>query len=74
LKTNPELLEPIKVYLFIPLFKADPTSSLIYLDELTSLQKLTTSDSRGWDLNAMLWVAMLEAGKKTGVVGELDHG
>ncbi|KAI1312154.1 putative death-receptor fusion protein-domain-containing protein [Xylaria venustula] len=73
LKTNVELLEPIKVYIFMPLFRADPTSTLIYLDELTSLQKLTENDNQGWDINAMLWVALLEAGKKTGVVGEPDY-
>ncbi|KAI1735552.1 putative death-receptor fusion protein-domain-containing protein [Xylaria scruposa] len=74
LSINPELLEPIKVYIFMPLFKTDPASTLLYLNELTSLQKLTTSDSESWDLNAMLWVALLEAGKKTGVVGEPNHG
>ncbi|KAJ2988032.1 hypothetical protein NUW58_g4189 [Xylaria curta] len=73
LKTNLELLEPIKVYIFIPLFRADPTSTLVYLNELTALQKLTTNDREGWDLNAMLWVALLEAGKKTGVVGEPNN-
>ncbi|KAI1154646.1 putative death-receptor fusion protein-domain-containing protein [Nemania diffusa] len=73
LKTNFELLEPIKVYVFIPLFRTDPTSTLVYLNELASLQKLTANESGGWDLNAMLWVALLEAGKKTGVVGEPNH-
>jgi hypothetical protein len=74
LKNNLELLEPVKVYVFMPLFRTDPTSTLVYLNELTALQKLTTTDNQGWDLNARLWVAMLEAGKKTGVVGEPDHG
>ncbi|KAI2642567.1 hypothetical protein GGS21DRAFT_498499 [Xylaria nigripes] len=74
LKTNSELLEPIKVYIFIPLFRNDPAATLIYLNELTSLQKLTTTNSQGWDTNAMLWVALLEAGKKTGVVGDSDYG
>ncbi|RYC66047.1 hypothetical protein CHU98_g141 [Xylaria longipes] len=73
LSANPELLEPIKVYIFMPLFKTDPTSTLMYLNELTSLQKLTTGNSETWDLNAMLWVSLLEAGKKTGVVGEPNH-
>ncbi|TGJ86103.1 hypothetical protein E0Z10_g2662 [Xylaria hypoxylon] len=73
LKTNHELLEPIKVYIFMPLFRVDPTSTLMYLNELTSNQKLTTNDSQSWDISAMLWVALLEAGKKTGVVGEANH-
>ncbi|KAI0402725.1 putative death-receptor fusion protein-domain-containing protein [Xylaria palmicola] len=74
LKINIELLEPIKVYIFMPLFKTDPSATLSYLNELTSLQKLTTSDNKGWDLDAMLWVALLEAGKKTGVIGEPNYG
>ncbi|KAI1437764.1 putative death-receptor fusion protein-domain-containing protein [Xylaria sp. CBS 124048] len=74
LMANFEILEPIKVYVFMPLFRTDPASTLIYLNNLTSLQKLTSNDSQGWDPNAMLWVALLEAGKKTGVVGEPDHG
>ncbi|KAI1816773.1 hypothetical protein GGS20DRAFT_593980 [Poronia punctata] len=69
-KANPETLETIKVYMFMPLFKTDPSATLAYLSQLTSLQKLTTTDSQGWDTDAMLWVALLEAGKKTGVVGE----
>ncbi|KAI1281256.1 putative death-receptor fusion protein-domain-containing protein [Xylaria sp. FL0933] len=73
LEANYELLEPIKVYIFMPLFRADPKSTLVYLNELTSLQKLTTNDSQGWDINAMVWVALLEAGKKTGVVGEPNN-
>ncbi|KAI0506793.1 putative death-receptor fusion protein-domain-containing protein [Xylaria bambusicola] len=73
-KVNPEILEPVKVYLFMPLFKADARSTLMYVRELTSMQKITTNDSQGWDVNAMIWVALLEAGKKTGVVGEPDHG
>ncbi|KAI0429175.1 putative death-receptor fusion protein-domain-containing protein [Xylaria sp. FL1042] len=73
LKTNYELLEPIKVYIFMLLFRTDPNSTLVYLNELTSLQKLTTNDSQAWDVNAMVWVALLEAGKKTGVVGEPNY-
>ncbi|KAI0166428.1 hypothetical protein GGR57DRAFT_496690 [Xylariaceae sp. FL1272] len=66
LQTKLELLEPIKVYLLIPLCKADPAATLAYVDMLTKIQKLTASDTQGWNLDAMLWVAMLEAGKKTG--------
>lgn len=73
LTKNPELLEPIKVYVFLPLFTTDPASTLIFLKELTSLQKLTANDDQGWDVDIMLWVALLEAGKKTGVVGEPNY-
>ncbi|KAI1492500.1 putative death-receptor fusion protein-domain-containing protein [Biscogniauxia mediterranea] len=74
LNANPELLETIKHYIFVPLFKTDRDGSLRYLHHLSRMQKLTGKDSRGWDLNAMLWLAMLEAGKKIGVVGEPGQG
>ncbi|KAI1085719.1 putative death-receptor fusion protein-domain-containing protein [Whalleya microplaca] len=70
LQMNLEYLEPIKIYIFISLFKADRNGSLTYLHNLSSLQKLTGTESNGWDLNSMLWLAMLEAGKKVGVLDE----
>ncbi|KAI0383072.1 putative death-receptor fusion protein-domain-containing protein [Hypomontagnella monticulosa] len=70
LRMNIDYLEPIKHYIFVPLFKTDRTGSLAYLHHLSLLQRLTSKDSNGWDLNSMLWLAMLEAGKKVGVIGE----
>ncbi|KAI1098976.1 hypothetical protein F4804DRAFT_323208 [Jackrogersella minutella] len=70
LETNVDYLEPIKLYIFVPLFKADRSGSLTYLHHLSSLQRLTGKCSNSWDLNSMLWLAMLEAGKKVGVVDE----
>ncbi|KAI1766390.1 putative death-receptor fusion protein-domain-containing protein [Hypoxylon sp. FL1150] len=69
-----EYLEPIKLYIFVPLFKTDRTGSLKYVHHLTSLQRLTGNNSSSWDLNSMLWLAMLEAGKKVGAVDEPGHG
>ncbi|KAI0013683.1 putative death-receptor fusion protein-domain-containing protein [Xylariaceae sp. FL0662B] len=74
LQMNLEYLEPIKIYIFITLFKADRNGSLTYLHNLSSLQGLTGHGSNGWDLNSMLWLAMLEAGKKIGVVDEPGLG
>lgn len=76
LQVNLEYLEPIKLYVFVPLFKVDRAGSLTYLRQLSSLQKLTSQDinSNDWDLNSMLWLAMLEAGKKVGVVDEPGSG
>lgn len=74
LQVNIEYLEPIKLYIFVPLFKTDRTGSLKLLHRLTSLQILTGKDNNGWDLNSMLWLAMLEAGKKVGAVDEPGHG
>ncbi|KAI1331267.1 hypothetical protein F5Y16DRAFT_395706 [Xylariaceae sp. FL0255] len=73
LKTNIELLEPIKVYVFMPLFTTDPTASLVFLKKMTSLQKLTANVVHSWDLNAMIWVALLEAGRKMGVISDPDN-
>ncbi|KAI2630954.1 hypothetical protein GGR54DRAFT_584917 [Hypoxylon sp. NC1633] len=70
LEMNVEYLESIKNYIFVPIFKTDRAGSLLYLHHLSSLQRLTSKDSNGWDLNSMLWLAMLEAGKKVGVVEE----
>ncbi|KAH9900343.1 putative death-receptor fusion protein-domain-containing protein [Xylariomycetidae sp. FL2044] len=74
LQMNPQFLEPIKHYIFVPLFKADRDESLKYLEQLSSLQGLTGQQSKGWDLNAMLWLALLEAGKKIGFVNEPIQG
>ncbi|KAI1212980.1 putative death-receptor fusion protein-domain-containing protein [Annulohypoxylon truncatum] len=70
LQMNTDYLEPIKLYIFVPLFKADRNGSLIYLQRLYSLQTLNCHDSNGLDHNSMLWLAMLEAGKKVGVVDD----
>ncbi|KAI1467217.1 putative death-receptor fusion protein-domain-containing protein [Daldinia caldariorum] len=70
LQINLDFLEPIKFYVFVQLFNVDRPGSLLYLRHLSSLQRLTAKDSKGWDLNSMLWLAMLEAGKKVGVVDE----
>ncbi|KAI1096449.1 putative death-receptor fusion protein-domain-containing protein [Rostrohypoxylon terebratum] len=70
LQTNVDYLESIKLYIFVPLFKTDKIGSLTYLDRLFSLQTLRSHESNGLDPNSMLWLAMLEAGKKVGVVDE----
>ncbi|RYP04012.1 hypothetical protein DL765_010330 [Monosporascus sp. GIB2] len=70
LRANLELLEPIKLYVFVPLFRVDRFESLKYLNNLSSLQSLTGNENTGWDVNSMLWLAMLEVGKKVGVVDE----
>ena len=74
LQANIELLEPVKLYVFIPLFKVDKTQALKYLQTLSSLQNLTGQKSTDWDLNSILWLAMLEAGKKAGFVDDPGTG
>ncbi|ORY63566.1 putative death-receptor fusion protein-domain-containing protein [Pseudomassariella vexata] len=70
--TNTELLEPIKLYVLVPLFKSDRTQSLAYVNYLFTLQTLTSKDNNDIDVNSVLWLATLEAGKKVGVVDEPD--
>ncbi|KAI0145897.1 hypothetical protein F4776DRAFT_382398 [Hypoxylon sp. NC0597] len=74
LQMNVDYLEPIKLYIFVLLFKTDRAGSLTYLHHLSLLQRLTSGDRNSWDLNSMLWLAMLEAGKKIGVVDEPGRG
>lgn len=74
LEANAELLEPTRLYILIPLLKTDRAGALEYLKQLTSLQGLTGDRGEGWNLNAMLWLSMLEAGKKVGVVDEPGQG
>ncbi|KAH7041120.1 putative death-receptor fusion protein-domain-containing protein [Microdochium trichocladiopsis] len=74
LEANADLLESVRLYILMPLFKTDRAGALEYLQRLTSLQGLTGDRGEGWNLNAMLWLSMLEAGKKAGVVDEPGQG
>lgn len=74
LEANAALLETVRLYILMPLFKTDRVGALEYLQELTSLQGLTGERGGGWNLNAMLWLSMLESGKKAGVVDEPGQG
>ncbi|ETS85749.1 hypothetical protein PFICI_03774 [Pestalotiopsis fici W106-1] len=64
-----ELLEPIQIYIMMPLYTSDKVQMLKYLELLFSLQTLT-KDQSDLDVTSMLWLASLEAGKKVGIVGE----
>lgn len=68
-----ELLEPVQLYTLIPLFTSDKDQMLHYLDHLFSIQNLT-KDQSNIDVTSMIWLAALESGKKTGVVGEPTSG
>lgn len=69
LTSDIELLEPIQLYTFMPLFASDKEQMLKYLDYLFLLQDIT-KDQSTLDVTSMIWLAALEAGKKAGVVGE----
>ncbi|CAK7270737.1 hypothetical protein SEPCBS57363_004254 [Sporothrix epigloea] len=76
LSMHPTILEDVKLYLFIPLFKADRASSLKLLEILNKNKLSTTiaesgtkSNSVGFDA-ALLQLAALEVGKKAGLVDD----
>ncbi|KAH8673677.1 putative death-receptor fusion protein-domain-containing protein [Xylariales sp. PMI_506] len=71
LNANIELLDSVKIYILIPLFQADRDRSLEYLNHLFNLQGIT-KDKQILDLDSMIWLATLEAGKKVGCVDEPD--
>lgn len=76
LSMHPTILEDVKLYFFIPLFKADRASSLKLL-EILNKDKLSTtiaesgtrSNSVGFNA-AILQLAALEVGKKAGLVND----
>jgi hypothetical protein len=69
-----ELLETIKLYTLMPLFKLDKEQSLKYLGELFALQNLTKDSNSTITLDSLIWLASLEAAKKVGLIGEPNHG
>ncbi len=68
LSAFPDILENIKLYIFVPLFDSDRTASLQLLEHLSRLQPLKDSEGSNLDDSAMLQLAALEVGKKSGLV------
>ncbi|KAH9438168.1 hypothetical protein MCOR02_001806 [Pyricularia oryzae] len=70
LRANPAILENIKLYIFVPLFKTDRPRSLELLDILNRppTEKASRSDHNELDMDAILRLAALEVGKKSGLV------
>ncbi|EPE03524.1 heat repeat protein [Ophiostoma piceae UAMH 11346] len=66
LTAHPGILEDVKLYFFIPLFKADRTSSLQLLETLNK----HSDASLGTTSAAVLQLAALEVGKKAGLVDD----
>jgi hypothetical protein len=69
LKT-PGALENVKNYLFSPLFKIDRPSSLAFLRDLNQQRPMSKLDDREIDAHAMLQLASMEVGQKSGLVEE----
>jgi hypothetical protein len=64
------LLEPIKTYVFLPIFKADRQDSIEFLRHMIQVRHKVDGTSEEPDIAAMLQLAALEAGKMMGLVEE----
>ncbi|KJZ78987.1 hypothetical protein HIM_01760 [Hirsutella minnesotensis 3608] len=67
---EPALLESIKNYIFLPLFKADRAEGLRFLDKMNQEQPAQPASKLDLDTPALLRLAALETGKKIGLVEE----
>ncbi|TWU76774.1 hypothetical protein ED733_004991 [Metarhizium rileyi] len=70
LAEEPTLLESIKNYIFLPLFKADRSEALEFLGRLNEDQAVSGASGNDLDFPARLQLAALETGKKVGLVEE----
>lgn len=70
LSEEPSLLESIKNYIFLPLFKADRVEGLRLLGNMNGDKVVSTASSLDVDMPALLQLAALETGKKVGLVEE----
>ncbi|PHH82701.1 hypothetical protein CDD82_5151 [Ophiocordyceps australis] len=73
---QPLLLESIKNYIFLPLFKADGNEAMRLLRVIKGQETTSAAASFGVDTPTLLQLAALETGKKVGLVEEpdLDEG
>ncbi|SPO02760.1 uncharacterized protein DNG_05435 [Cephalotrichum gorgonifer] len=67
---EPLLLEGVKNYILLPLFKLERTESLAFLDMMNRLDRDIVSPQTDLDTPAMLKLASLEVGKRVGLVEE----
>ncbi|PHH85172.1 hypothetical protein CDD83_799 [Cordyceps sp. RAO-2017] len=67
---DPSLLESIKNYIFLPLFKVDRAAGLRFLQTMNEEKAISTACSQNMDVPALLQLAALETGKKIGLVEE----
>lgn len=67
---EPSLLESMKNYIFLPLFKADRDEGLRLLESIGRESAISTACSLDLDTSALLQLAALETGKRLGLVEE----
>lgn len=66
------LVERIKNYVFLPLFKIDRKEALLFLQKMNNDQPVSASDKFDVDIPALIQLAALETGKRVGLVEEPD--
>lgn len=64
------ILEPVKNYIFLSLFKVDKSEALLFLRRMNNYEAVSASTSLDLDIPALLQLAALETGKKVGLVEE----
>ena len=70
LAEEPGLLEAVKNYIFVPLFKSDRTEALMFLRAINNHKVITTDQELEMDISTLLQLAALETGKRVGLVEE----
>ncbi|KAJ2965827.1 hypothetical protein NQ176_g10433 [Zarea fungicola] len=64
------LIERIKNYVFLPLFKIDRKEALLFLQKMNNDKPISASEKVDVDLPAIVQLAALETGKRVGLVEE----
>lgn len=67
---SPGILDDIRNYVLVPIFKTDKYSSLAFLQLINRTESLTASEHETTDQIFMLQLAVLELGKRFGLVEE----
>ncbi|KAH6896991.1 putative death-receptor fusion protein-domain-containing protein [Thelonectria olida] len=70
LAEDASILESIKNYIFLALFKADKAEALMFLKRMNDYETVSASPGSDMDIPALLQLAALETGKKVGLVEE----
>lgn len=70
LETTPTLLDSMKNYVFLPLFKDDRKESLRLLEHMSKADGLSPDSGDEVDIQFLLRFTALEVGKKVGIVEE----
>ncbi|KAI5465811.1 putative death-receptor fusion protein-domain-containing protein [Mariannaea sp. PMI_226] len=70
LTEDASILESIKNYIFLQLFKEDKSGSLMFLKRMNDYEAVSANAGSGLDISALLQLAALDTGKRVGLVEE----